>query len=96
MLLQSFLKDSNPPTNIPRRSSTILLDRSTNQAYEVTVNLDSGKVESWNNAPTGVDPTLTPEELLLSERIVRENPQVQERCKKLGWSNMSLVNADPW
>lgn len=95
-LIQSFLKDTNPPTNIPRRSITILLDRSSNQAYEVTVNLDAGKVESWNSAPTGVDPSLTPEELLLSEKIVREDAQVQERCRKLGWSNMSLVSADPW
>ncbi|CAL8110438.1 unnamed protein product [Orchesella dallaii] len=97
VLLPYFLNDTSPRSNsIPRRSFTILLDRSSNQAYEITVNLNTRQVESWNQAPAGVTPTLTPEELIESEQIARENATVRERCRRLGWTNMSLVNADPW
>lgn len=74
---------------------SIVLDRENNIAYEAVVNLDTNKLESWNQAPDGSTPSLTPEELLLSEEITRNDPIVAERCRKLGWSNMSLVNADP-
>ncbi|CAL8085027.1 unnamed protein product [Orchesella dallaii] len=97
LLLPSFLQDRPPESSlIPRKSFTILLDRATNHAYEVTVNLYTKQVEAWDDAPDGVTPTLTPEELLLSERIMRADVGVQERCRQLGWGNMSLVFGDPW
>lgn len=47
-------------------------------------------------APAGVFPMITPDEMLEAEEIVRNDPAVIERCRLLGWTNMSLVFADPW
>jgi len=44
----------------------------------------------------GLQPTLSPEDCLESERIVRESEEVQKRCLLLGLENMDLVTADPW
>lgn len=97
VLLPYFLENTNPQyLSIPRKSFVVLLDRQINRAYEVVVNLDRRQVESWNAAPSDVHPSFTPEEMLDAERVVREDSGVRERCRRLGWTDMSLVNADPW
>lgn len=96
-LLPYFLKDVNPdPFSIPRRSFAVILDRGSNQAYEAIVNLDRRLVESWTAAPSDVQAPFTPEEMLNAERVTREDEGVIERCRRLGWTDMSLVFADPW
>ncbi|CAL8121582.1 unnamed protein product [Orchesella dallaii] len=97
VLLPYFLNDTTPPRTsvIPRRSFTILLDGVANQAHEVTVNLNTRRVEVWDLAPLGASPSFTPEEQEESMKIARENATVLERCRRLGWANMSLVYPDP-
>lgn len=80
----------------PRKSFTLLIERGTGKVFEVVVNLTSGVVEKFDQAKTGQQPTLSPEDCFESEKIVKENAEVQERCKKLGLDNMELVTADPW
>ncbi|ODM86765.1 Copper methylamine oxidase [Orchesella cincta] len=53
----------------------------------------SRKLES---STCSFSPSLTSDELFESEKIAREDANVIERCRKLGYDNMSLVIADPW
>jgi primary-amine oxidase len=81
---------------LPRRSFVLLIERGSGRVFKAAVNLTSGDVERWEEAGPGLQPTLTPEDCIESERIVRESQEVKERCEKLGIVNMELVTADPW
>lgn len=97
VLLPYFLSDTDPPFNVaPRRSFTVLIERGNGLVHEVIVNLDTGKVESFTDVAPGLEPSLSPEDMLNAETVARMNDTVQARCADLGYPNMSLVNADAW
>lgn len=82
--------------SIPRKAFVSLIEKQSGTVYEVVVNLTDEVVERFEKMAPGLQPTLSPEDCLESERIVRESPEVQERCRKLGLEDMNLVTADPW
>lgn len=98
-LLGYFLKDQDPPYNtkyMPRKSFAVLVEQEKNVVNEVVVNLYTKMVESWSRLPEGTQPTYTVEENNDSERVAKEDPEVRERCRQMGWTNMSLVVGETW
>ena len=93
-LVLKYLEDNS--TFIARKSLSVLIDPKSGKVYEVVVNLSKSKVESFEPAPSGSQPTLTPEDCLEAEKIVKTDPIVTKRCRELGLQNMDLVVADPW
>ncbi|KAK1635585.1 copper amine oxidase [Colletotrichum phormii] len=53
------------------------------------------KVETWK-AVSQVAPTLTLEDLDVTERIARTNPKIIEVCREIGITDMSKVFFDAW
>lgn len=82
--------------SIPRKSFSILIEKGTGNVFEVVVNLSSENIERFDAVPSGLQPTLTPEDCFEAERIVKTDPEVRRRCFRLGLENMDLVVADPW
>ncbi|ODN02138.1 Copper amine oxidase 1 [Orchesella cincta] len=97
VLAPLLLEESNlENVELPRKAFVLLIEKLSGTVYEVVVNLTDGAVEKFEKVPQGFQPTLSPEDCLESERIVRESTEVQERCRNLGLNNMDLVTADPW
>lgn len=100
VLLPFLLKDDEKypkdMTSIPRKSFSILIEKGTGNVYEAVVNLSEDNIERFDAIPTGFQPTLTPEDCLEAERIVKADSEVQRRCCLLGLENMDLIVADPW
>lgn len=65
------------------------------QVSEVVVNLTSRRVESWKDL-TDVMPTLTLEDLDVTEQIAREDRRVIQACREIGITDMSKVYFDAW
>lgn len=95
VLLKSYLKNFSP-LNIPRKSFSVILASETLAAVEVIVNLSEGLVESWIELPRSLQPGTNRPDRNLAEDIAKDDVRVQERCRRLGWSNMTLVAADVW
>lgn len=67
VLLPFFLGNTDPPMSVyPRKSFSVLIERGTWNVYECVVNLDTKQVESMVQV-FDVQPSLSPEDLLLSE-----------------------------
>lgn len=95
-LLQSFLENTTPDHNIPRKAFAVILDSLTFAGIEVIVNLNEYEVESWTELPGVLQPATNRPDRNLAEDVVKNDLGVQERCRQSGWSNMSLVAADIW
>lgn len=78
-----------------RRSFSIVLKKGTPEVSEIIVNLTSGNVESCKNVQN-VMPTLTPDDLDVTERIARSDPRVIQVCREIGITDMSKVYFDAW
>ena len=81
----------------PRKAEAIVIGIGTGQISEVIVSIDGrkGNVEDWKDI-SGVQPTITLEDLTATEEIVRKDPGVIEQCKVSGVTDMSKVYCDPW
>jgi len=86
-----FARGAKPP----RKAEAIVIGVGTGQISEVIVSLETGKVEGWKDV-SGVQPTITLEDLVATEEIVRKDPGVIEQCKLSGVTDMSKVYCDPW
>ncbi|KAL0929768.1 primary-amine oxidase [Colletotrichum truncatum] len=78
-----------------RRAFAIVLEKGTSQVAEVIANLTTLEVESWKHVAE-VAPTLTLEDLDVTERIAREDPRIIEVCREIGITDMSKVYFDAW
>ncbi|KAJ1323088.1 primary-amine oxidase [Microdochium nivale] len=78
-----------------RRAFAIVLVRGESKTVEAVVNLTSGAVEQWD-VVTNVGPTLTLEDLDVTERVCRQDPRVIEACREIGITDMSRVYLDAW
>lgn len=97
LLLPYFLSGATPPPySIPRKSFTILVERKRNIVTEVVVNLGTRKIETWKLLPAGTQQPFTDEENSVCVDIVKRDPMVQERCREMGFFNMSLVRGSCW
>lgn len=93
--LQKFVFGKGPKP--PRKAEAIVIGIGTGQISEVIVSIESGKgkVEGWTDV-SGVQPTITLEDLTATEEIVRKDPGVIEQCRLSGTTDMSKVYCDPW
>ncbi|KPM41374.1 Peroxisomal primary amine oxidase [Neonectria ditissima] len=78
-----------------RRAFAIIIERGSSQVAEVIANLSTGAVEDWKPV-SDVGPTLTLEDLDVTERVARADPRVIEACRELGITDMSKVYLDAW
>jgi primary-amine oxidase len=95
-LAPRLLKNEKLDGVFPRKTFSLLIERGTGKVFETVVDLSKKKVERFDQAKDGQQPTLSPEDCFESERIVKEDEDVKARCKKLGLNDMELVTADPW
>jgi len=81
----------------PREAEAIVIGVGTGQISEVIVAIDGGKakVEEWKDV-SGVQPTITLEDLTATEEIIRKDAGVIEQCRISGVTDMSKVYCDPW
>lgn len=80
-----------------RKAEAIVIGVGTGQISEVIVAIDGGKakVEEWKDV-SGVQPTITLEDLTATEEIIRKDAGVIEQCRISGVTDMSKVYCDPW
>jgi primary-amine oxidase len=93
--LQKHLFSRGPKP--PRKAEAIVIGLGTGQISEVIVAIDGNKakVEDWKDV-SGVQPTITLEDLNSTEEIIRKDPGVIEQCRISGVTDMSSVYCDPW
>jgi primary-amine oxidase len=94
-VLQKYLLGNDPAP--PRKAEAIVIGLGTGQISEVIVSINAhgGKVDEWKDI-SGVQPTITLEDLTATEEIVRKDAGVTEQCKLSGVTDMSKVYCDPW
>ena len=73
-------------------SSSTARERAT---VEAIVSLDEGRVVSWDRVAAG-QATLTLEEILDCEQVVRQDPDFQAAMHRRGITDLDLVWVDPW
>lgn len=78
-----------------RKAFAIVLEQGTANAAEVVVNLTKGGIEDWKEV-TDVNPTLTLEDLDVTERVCRVDPRFIEACREIGITDMDKVYIDAW
>ena len=93
--LQKHLYSKGPKP--PRKAEAIIIGVGSGQISEVIVTIDGNKakVDDWKDV-TGVQPTITLEDLNSTEDIIRKDPSVIEQCRISGVTDMSKVYCDPW
>ena len=80
---------------IRRAAFTIIFDREKNKTIESTVDLNAGKVLTWNDVP-GVQPLVFESEYGILEELVKADPRWQAGIKKRGITNFDEVAVDGW
>lgn len=80
---------------VRRAAFAIIFDREKNKTIEVTVDLNTGKVLTWNDVP-GVQPLVFESEYGILEELVKADPRWQAGIKKRGITNLDDVAVDGW
>src|ERR671911_123191 len=80
---------------LPREARAVLIDRAERGTVEAIVSLAEGEVTTWNFIESG-QATLTLEEILACEQVVRQDPDFQAAMHLRGIIDMDLVWVDPW
>ncbi len=81
--------------DLPREARAVLIDRAERGTVEAIVSLTEGQVTNWNLIESG-QATLTLEEILACEQVVRLDPSFQAAMNRRGITDMELVWVDPW
>src|SRR5215212_5508572 len=81
--------------DLPREARAVLIDREQRGTVEAIVSLTDGRVASWDLIEAG-QATLTLEEILACEQVVRQEPAFREAMHRRGITDMDLVWVDPW
>lgn len=92
-------KSSGMPTGenpIPRRAFLILIDRPRAVSYEAIVDLVTGKLESFQQLPVEIQPSITLDEFEECEAAIKRSPEFLAVLKKRGVDDVALVMVDPW
>jgi primary-amine oxidase len=82
-------------TPLPREAFVVLYERAERHTYEAVVSLTTGDLVDWRHIE-GVQPSITAEEFLSCEDIVRADPRWQEAMRRRGVEDFSLAMIDPW
>ena len=81
--------------DLPREARAVLIDRAERGTVEAIVSLTEGQVVDWRLIESG-QATLTLEEILDCEQVVRQDPDFQAAMHRRGITDMDLVWVDPW
>ena len=79
----------------PRRAYVCCYERSTNRTLRGKVDLDQGKLLSWEHVP-GVQARIPPDEFADSDRIAKQDPRVIEALAKRGITDLDKVLIETW
>jgi primary-amine oxidase len=79
-----------------RQAFLVLLDRSTEAAYEAVVDLVSKSVATFRELPFGIQPSIMLDEFFEVEAAVRKNPEFLAALDRRGIKQPDLVMVDPW
>ncbi len=82
-------------TSIPRQSYSVVLDSSTGTVYEAVVSIGAQTIDSWE-AVHGVQPTMTTDEQIECETVIKHDPLFHEALRRHGISDPELVMIDIW
>ena len=78
-----------------RQTFAIVLNSTNGSVYEALVSLTENTIVSWKNIP-GVQPTMTADEQVECEEIVKNDPQFQDALRRYGITNPDMVMVDIW
>lgn len=69
-----------------RRAEASLIDTLSGQVYVLACEIKNGQghIDSFEEMPEGIQPAITMEELVESEEVVRNNPEVIRLCAEVG------------
>ncbi|MGH2615339.1 MAG: primary-amine oxidase [Thermomicrobiales bacterium] len=81
--------------DLPREARAVIIDRAERATVVATVSLAEGRVTAWDVVAAG-QATLTLEEILACEQVVRQHPDFQAAMRRRGITEMDLVWVDPW
>ncbi|EGX48715.1 hypothetical protein AOL_s00079g354 [Orbilia oligospora ATCC 24927] len=81
----------------PARQAEVIAIAKDGGVWDGIVDIDAGKIIKWEKLD-GVQPLITMEDLIETDKFVRHDPKVIEQCGILGIppSDMHKVYADPW
>ncbi len=88
-------EESGTEDDLPREARAILIDRAERATVVVIVSLTEGRVAAWDAIAAG-QATLTLEEILECEKVVRLDADFQTALHRRGIKDMDLVWVDPW
>lgn len=102
----AYLGISTSPTDLnpvksgvkpARRAESSLIDTVTGEVYTISCILSgtSAEVDSCEKLPEGVQPAITMEELVESEEVVRNDPEVIRLCAEVGVTKEQIM-CDCW
>ncbi|HZS86806.1 MAG TPA: primary-amine oxidase [Chloroflexota bacterium] len=80
---------------IQRAAFVVLLDPRDGATVEVVVSLADSAVQSWRRL-TGVQPALTPEEIVACQALVRADPAFSAALRARGVENPETVTMESW
>ena len=83
-----------PSLGIDRAAELVILDPSTESAFEAVVSITEGALVSWN-ALQGLQPAIMPEEYEEVERLVKAHPDFVAALERRSVSELDLVCVDP-
>ncbi len=81
--------------DLPREARAVLIDRAERGTVEALVSLTEERVIAWKLIESG-QATLTLEEILACELVVRQDPDFQAAMRRRDITDMDLVWVDPW
>ncbi len=83
-----------PSLGIDRAAELVILDPSTESAFEAVVSITEGALVSWN-VLQGLQPAIMPEEYEEVERLVKAHPDFVAALERRGVFELDLVCVDP-
>jgi primary-amine oxidase len=92
---KAVVKAWSPGDPVPRAALAVVWDRSENQTYEATVDLDTGTVVAFDAVP-GVTPNFTVDEFHEVDEAMRRHPDVVAKLAERGFTDLDLLLVDVW
>jgi primary-amine oxidase len=85
----------HPDSIVGREVMIILLDHAEEATYEAIVSLSEDRVKEWSRVP-GVQPSISFEEILEVERLVKADATFRSALHRRGIHDLDLVMVEPW
>jgi len=80
---------------IERRAYVCCYEPSSNRTFRGIVQIESGKLESWNHVP-GAQARIVSEEFVAGEKLVKLDPQFRDACALRGITDLDKVLVETW